>query len=88
MKAMVSLDNDKVSVEEVTIDPPKPGELKIKAGVQSGQKMRLKGKGMPGHEKGDQLVEILIQTPPADNEKAEKFYSEMQKQFDFNPRSF
>jgi len=63
-------------------------ELKIKAGVQSGQKMRLKGKGMPGHEKGDQLVEILIQTPPADNEKAEKFYSEMQKQFDFNPRSF
>ena len=63
-------------------------ELKIKAGVQSGQKMRLKGRGMPGREKGDQFVEILIQTPPADNLKAEKFYSEMEKQFDFNPRSF
>jgi curved DNA-binding protein len=63
-------------------------ELKIKAGVQSGQKMRLKGKGMPGREQGDQFVEILIQTPPADNEKAEKFYSEMENQFDFNPRSF
>ena len=63
-------------------------ELKIKPGVQSGQKMRLKGKGMPGREKGDQIVEILIHTPPADNEKANKFYSDMQKQFDFNPRSF
>jgi len=63
-------------------------ELKIKAGVQSGQKMRLKGRGMPGREKGDQFVEIMIQTPPADNDKAKKFYSEMEKQFDFNPRSF
>ena len=63
-------------------------ELKIKAGVQSGQKMRLKGKGMPGSKKGDQFVEILIHTPPADSAKAEKFYSDMQKQFDFNPRSF
>ncbi len=63
-------------------------ELKIKPGAQSGQKMRLKGKGMPGRGTGDQFVEILIQTPPADNEKAQKFYSEMQKQFDFNPRSF
>jgi len=63
-------------------------ELKIKSGMQSGQKMRLKGKGMPGRQKGDQIVEILIQTPPADNDKAEKFYSEMESQFDFNPRSF
>ena len=63
-------------------------ELKIKAGVQSGQKMRLKGKGMPGSKKGDQFVEILIHTPPADSAKAEKFYRDMQKQFDFNPRYF
>ena len=63
-------------------------ELKIKAGVQSGQKMRLKGKGMPGSKNGDQFVEILIHTPPADSAKAKKFYSDMQNQFDFNPRSF
>jgi S-(hydroxymethyl)glutathione dehydrogenase/alcohol dehydrogenase len=30
MKAVVSLDQDKYSVEEVTLDPPKAGELKIK----------------------------------------------------------
>ena len=63
-------------------------ELTIKPGTQSGQKMRLKGKGMPGRPVGDQFVEILIQTPPADSNKAKKFYQEMEEQFDFNPRSF
>ncbi|MEM7565147.1 MAG: DnaJ C-terminal domain-containing protein [Pseudomonadota bacterium] len=60
-------------------------ELKIKAGMQSGQKMRLKDKGMPG---GDQFVEIMIQTPPADSDDAKAFYQKMESQFDFNPRSF
>ncbi len=63
-------------------------ELTIKPGTQSGQKMRLKGKGMPGRQAGDQFVEIMIQTPPADNKKAEAFYHDMEKQFDFNPRPF
>ena len=63
-------------------------DLKIKAGIQSGQKMRLKGRGMPGNPDGDQMVEILIQTPAADDKKAEKFYRDMQKQFEFNPRNF
>jgi curved DNA-binding protein len=63
-------------------------ELKIKPGMQSGQKMRLKGKGMPGPPAGDQFVEIMIQTPPADSETAKQFYQDMKDQFDFNPRSF
>ncbi len=63
-------------------------ELKIKPGMQSGQKMRLKGKGMSGREQGDQFVEVMIQTPPADTKQAEQFYGEMEKQFDFNPRRF
>lgn len=63
-------------------------ELKIKPGMQSGQKMRLKGKGMPGASSGDQFVEIMIQTPPADNNAAKQFYQDMKAQFDFNPRPF
>lgn len=59
--------------------------LKIKSGMLSGQKIRLKDKGMPG---GDQMVEVMIQTPPADSDEAQQFYSDMKKQFDFNPRSF
>ena len=63
-------------------------ELKIKPGMQSGQKMRLKGKGMPGTPPGDQFVEIMIQVPPADNSAAKQFYRDMKAQFDFNPRPF
>ncbi len=63
-------------------------ELKIKPGIQSGQKMRLKGKGMPGLEAGDQFIEIMIQTPPIQSEQDEEIYRQMQKQFDFNPRTF
>jgi len=63
-------------------------ELKIKPGMQSGQKMRLKGKGLAGPPAGDQFVEIMIQTPPADDSKAKQFYQDMKAQFDFNPRSF
>ena len=64
-------------------------ELTIKPGIQSGQKMRLKGKGMPGSSQaGDQFVEIMIQTPPAADEKAKQFYADVKAQFDFNPRSF
>ena len=30
MKALVTAENEKCSVEEVSLDPPKAGELKIK----------------------------------------------------------
>jgi curved DNA-binding protein len=63
-------------------------ELKIKPGMQSGQKMRLKGKGMPGTPPGDQFVEIMIHTPPADSESEQQFYADMQARFEFNPRAF
>ena len=63
-------------------------ELKVAAGVQSGQKMRLKGRGLPGKPDGDLFVEIQIHTPKATDEASRQFYRDMQQQFDFNPRSF
>jgi curved DNA-binding protein len=63
-------------------------ELKIKPGMQSGQKMRLKGKGMPGTPPGDQFVEIMIQTPAAESDAERQFYEDMRARFNFNPRSF
>jgi curved DNA-binding protein len=65
-----------------------PVELKIKPGMQSGQKMRLKGKGMPGTPPGDQIVEIMIHTPPADDAAGRRLYEDMRSRFKFNPRSF
>jgi len=63
-------------------------ELKIKPGMQSGQKMRLKGKGMPGASPGDQFVEIMIHAPPAASDADKAFYEDMKARFNFNPRSF
>jgi len=63
-------------------------ELKIAAGVQSGRKMRLKGRGLPGKPAGDLYVEIQIHTPPADDKETQQWYESMQQKFDFNPRTF
>jgi curved DNA-binding protein len=62
-------------------------DLRIPAGSQSGKKLRLKGRGMPGAQPGDQLVELSIRTPPADDDKQRKAYESLHKHFaDYDPR--
>lgn len=61
-------------------------EIKIPAGSQSGRKMRLAGKGMPGAKPGDLYVRIHIATPPANTEEEKEFYAQMKNQFKFDPR--
>lgn len=63
-------------------------DLRIPAGSQSGRKLRLKGRGMPGAQPGDQLVELSIRTPPAENDKQRAAYDAFYAAFgDFNPRT-
>ncbi|MHB1283557.1 MAG: DnaJ C-terminal domain-containing protein [Metallibacterium scheffleri] len=63
-------------------------DLKLPAGSQSGRRLRLKGRGMPGHVPGDQIVELLIRTPPADDAAGRKAYEALQKTFStFDPRA-
>jgi curved DNA-binding protein len=61
-------------------------DLKIPAGSQAGQKLRLKQRGMPGKTKGDQFVilKIVIPQPKSDEERA--LYEQMAKEMPFNPR--
>ena len=60
--------------------------LKIPAGAKSGQKMRLKGRGLPSKEAGDQFVVLQIMTPPADTDAAKQLYQQMAEELHFNPR--
>ncbi|WP_417510343.1 DnaJ C-terminal domain-containing protein [Methylophaga sp.] len=60
--------------------------LTIPAGARSGQKMRLKGRGLPGKEPGDEFVVLQIIVPPADSDKAKKLYQQMAEEMAFNPR--
>jgi curved DNA-binding protein len=63
-------------------------ELSVPAGTQSGKKMRLKGRGLPGTTPGDQFVTFQIVTPAPRSEDESGFYRDMAKRFaDFDPRA-
>lgn len=61
--------------------------LKIPPGSQSGQRMRLKGRGLPGSPPGDEFVVLEIVTPPATTEDAKEAYRQMAERLPFNPRA-
>jgi curved DNA-binding protein len=61
-------------------------DLRIPAGSQSGRRLRLKGRGLPGKPPGDQIVTLRIDTPPADSDAARALYEEMRSKLPFNPR--
>ncbi len=72
-----------------TVEVPTLGgevELKIPAGSNTGKRMRLRGRGMPGKSPGDQIVTLEVQAPPADTDEQRKLYEKMSKTFDWNPR--
>ena len=62
-------------------------ELTIPKGSASGRKLRLKGRGIPGHPAGDLYVVLVIALPPADSPKAQAAYAAFAAGFDFNPRA-
>ena len=62
-------------------------ELTVPAGAQSGQKLRLRGRGFPGTPKGDQIVSIKLVTPAAQSAQAKQAYERMKSEFNFDPRA-
>ncbi|VAW36643.1 DnaJ-class molecular chaperone CbpA [hydrothermal vent metagenome] len=60
--------------------------LNIPKNMQTGKKMRLKGKGLPASVPGNLYAVIKIVIPP-DNDKAKQQWQDLSKQFDFNPRT-
>jgi curved DNA-binding protein len=61
-------------------------ELNLPPNSQSGRKMRLKGRGLPGAVPGDQYVTLQVVTPPANTDAEREFYNEMARRFSFDPR--
>jgi len=73
-----------------TVKLPTPtGEvdLKIPAGSNSGNKLRLKRRGIPGNPAGDIYVTLTVSVPPATSEQAKALYKDMAVQLAFNPRA-
>jgi curved DNA-binding protein len=64
-----------------------PVEMRVAPGAQSGQKLRLRGRGLPGQPAGDQYVQLKVVLPPADSPQAKALYEEMRAKLNFDPRS-
>ena len=62
-------------------------DLLLPAGSQTGRKLRLKGRGLPGDPPGDQYVVLQIVVPPADSEAVRAFYERMAREIPFDPRA-
>lgn len=72
------------------IDVPTPAgqvQVTVPAGSQSGRKLRLKGRGIPGHPAGDLYLVLEVVLPPASSAKARELYQTMARDLAFNPRA-
>lgn len=74
-----------------TIKVPTMGgsvEVKIPINAETGQKLRLKGRGLPAKTPGDQFLVLQIMIPPANTEVDRQCYQQMQTTFSsYNPRA-
>ena len=62
----------------------------VPAGSQSGRKLRLKGRGIPGNAAnaaGDLYLLLEVVLPPATTDKARELYQTMAREMAFNPRA-
>jgi curved DNA-binding protein len=64
-----------------------PVDLRVPAGAKTDQRLRLKGRGLPGPTPGDQYVVLKIQTPAANSPETKSFYERMQQELRFDPRA-
>ncbi|HVO45217.1 MAG TPA: DnaJ C-terminal domain-containing protein [Steroidobacteraceae bacterium] len=64
-----------------------PVEMHIPANSQSGQKLRLRGRGLPGQPPGDQYIQLKVVVPPANTPEARVVFEEMKRKLAFDPRA-
>lgn len=73
-----------------SIEAPTPSgnvQVKVPAGSQTGRKLRLKGRGIPGDPPGDLYLVLEVVLPAATSDKARQLYETMARELPFNPRS-
>jgi curved DNA-binding protein len=64
-------------------------KIKISPGTQSGQKLRVRGRGLPQREgaRGDLMVVTRIVTPAKVSDAEKKLWEQLARESKFNPRS-
>ncbi|KEZ76800.1 DnaJ C-terminal domain-containing protein [Salinisphaera hydrothermalis] len=69
-----------------TPTPAGPVDLKIPARSNSGRRLRLKGRGMPGKTPGDLIATLKIVLPEHLDDETRALYERLARESDFNPR--
>lgn len=74
---------------EVPVTGPDGAALQVRVprGSQSGRKLRLRGKGLPGDPPGDLILALQVVLPAADTPKARALYESMARELAFDPRA-
>ncbi len=62
-------------------------EMNVPAGSQTGRKLRLRGRGIPGSIAGDFYVLLELVLPPANDDKARAVYRQLAHDLAFDPRA-
>jgi curved DNA-binding protein len=62
-------------------------EMNVPAGSQTGRKLRLRERGIPGSPPGDFYVLLELVLPPAKDDKARAAYRQMAQDLAFDPRA-
>jgi len=61
-------------------------DVRVPEGSQTGRKLRLKGRGIPGTPAGDLYLVLEVVLPRADSAKAREIYETMARELAFDPR--
>lgn len=72
------------------ISVPTPGgkvQLSIPRHAQSGKRLRLKGRGIPGTPPGHLVVVLKIVIPPTETDRGRELYQEMAREMAYDPRA-
>ncbi len=72
-----------------TIEAPTPSgrvQVGVPAGSQTGRKLRLKGRGIPGDPPGALYLQLEVVLPAADTDQARRLYETMARELAFDPR--
>ena len=72
----------------IKIDTPSGKvNLSVPKHAQSGKKLRLKGRGIPGNPAGNLFAVLKIVIPPTESAKARELYEQMARETNYDPRA-
>jgi curved DNA-binding protein len=62
-------------------------DVRVPAGSQDGETIRMPHRGLPGDPPGDQLVRLRVVVPRASTARARALYGDLRRELHFNPRA-